>query len=121
MSAEKKRETERVYSTTEAKNQFNALLNFVQAPDAVAVIESHGRAKGALISAAELETLRRLKEQERRRQAWKKLEALRKEVSARNTDLSEDDAMELATQAVREAFQELHDSGRLYNLPPYER
>ena len=119
MSVQKRPEAERVYSVTEAKNQFSAMLEFVQEPDAVAVIESHGRTKGALISAAELETLKRLKERERRRQAVKGLEALRREVSSRNIDLSEDEAMEIATEAVREAFQELHDSGRLYNLPPY--
>jgi len=60
MSAQKKPEIERVCSVTEAKNQFNALLNFVQTPDAVAVIESHGRPKGAIISFEELETLRKL-------------------------------------------------------------
>ena len=120
MCAEKKREVERVYSVTEAKNQFSAMLEFVQEPDAVAVIESHGRTKGALISASELETLRKLKEKERRRQAVKELDALRREVSSQFADLSEDEAMEIATEAVREAFQELHGSGRLYNLPPHQ-
>lgn len=120
MSAHKKPEIERVYSVTEAKNQFSAMLEFVQEPDAIAVIESHGRTKGILISAAQLETYRNYKERERRRRAFQQLEELRKEVSSRNTDLSEEEAMELATEAVREAFRELHESGRLYNLPPYQ-
>ena len=120
MSAQKKPEVERVYSVTEAKNQFSAMLEFVQEPDAVAVIESHGQPKGMLTSAAELEAFRKYKERERRRQAFRQLEELRKEVSSRNTDLSEEEAMELATEAVREAFRELHESGRLYNLPPYQ-
>lgn len=120
MSAQKKPEVERVYSVTEAKNQFSAMLEFVQEPDAVAVIESHGRPKGALISAADLDAFRRFKERERRREAFRQLEELRKEISVHFAHMSEDEVMELATEAVREAFQELHDSGRLYNLPPYQ-
>lgn len=114
MCAEKKPEVERVYSTTEAKNQFSAMVSFVQGPGEAAIIESYGRPKAALISYEEFEAFKKLKEKERRRRVWKELEALRAEVSSRNADLSENEAMELATETVREAFQELHDSGRLY-------
>jgi prevent-host-death family protein len=114
MSAQKKPEIERVCSMTEAKNQFNALVNFVQAPGAAAIVEAHGKPKGAIISFEEFETLKRLKEQERRRQAAERIRKLRARIGQRNADLTEEEADELANRFVREVVQEMHDSGRLY-------
>ena len=117
MCAEKKLELERVYSTTEAKNQLSAMISFVQEPDAAAIIESHGKPRAVLVSFDDFEAIRKLKDKERRRLAWKQLEALRKEVSSRNQDLwhlSDEELLEYVDGPVREAFQELHDSGRLY-------
>lgn len=114
MSAEKKPEFERVYSTTEAKNQLSAILNFVEGPGEAAIIESHGRPRAAIISIEDLAALRKFKEKHRRELAWKELETIRERVSARNADLSEDQAMELADRFVHEVFEEMQDSGKLY-------
>lgn len=117
MGAEKKPEVERVYSTTEAKNQLSSLMSFVEGLGEAAIIESHGRPRAALISYEEFEAFKKLKAKERRRQAWKRLEALRKEVSSQNQDLwhlTDDELLEFTDQAIHEAFQELYDAGRLY-------
>ncbi len=124
MGAETKPEVERVYSTTEAKNQFSSILNFVAGSGGAAVIESHGRPRAAVISYEEFEAFKKLKDKERRRQTWKRLEALRKEVSSQNPDLwhlSDDELMEFVNQAMREGFQELSDTGRLDPKSPVPR
>lgn len=119
MSAEKKPEIERVYSTTEAKNQLSAILNFVEGPGEAAIIESHGRPRAAVISIEDLVALRKFKDKQRREDAWRRLEALRKEVSARNADLAELSDEELdafVSESVREAFRDLAESGRIKTL-----
>jgi prevent-host-death family protein len=121
MSAEIKPEIDRVYSTTEAKNQFSAMLNFVAGEGEAVIIESHGRPRAALISHDDLPAFKKLKEKQRLERAWEELEALRMEVSSGNADLahlSDDELMEFTDQAVHEAFQDLHDSGRLYRKSP---
>jgi prevent-host-death family protein len=116
MGAEKKPEVERVYSTTEAKNQFSSIMNFVAGSGGAAVIESHGRSRAAVISYEEFEAFKRLKVKERRQQSWKRLEALRKEVSSQNQDLwhlSDDELMEFVVDALRDESQEPYETGRL--------
>jgi prevent-host-death family protein len=116
MGTEQKPEVERVYSTTEAKNQFSSILNFVEGSGGAAVIESHGRPRAAVISLEEFETFKKLKKQERREQGLKRIRKLREEARALNQDLTDESAEELIASAMDEAFQELHDSGRLYKL-----
>ncbi len=117
MSAEKKPELERVYSTTEAKNQLSAMISFVQGPGEVAIIESHGRPRAALISLEDLEAFRRLKDRARREQSLKRLRKLRDEVRLRNQDLSDEAAEELASRFVRDVVDDLHSVGRLHSAP----
>jgi PHD/YefM family antitoxin component YafN of YafNO toxin-antitoxin module len=116
MGAEKKPDVERVYSTTEAKNQLSSIMHFIEGPGEAAIIESHGRPRAAVISYEEFEAFKKLKVKERRQQSLKRLEALRKEVSSRNQDLwhlSDDELMDFVVDALRDESQELHDIGRL--------
>lgn len=103
----------RTLSTTEAKNQFSAVVNSVADHDETVVVQQHGRPKVAIISTGRLDEYEALADRERRQNALEQLRQLRKEVGARNQDLTEEQAMELATRFVREVVEEMYDEGKL--------
>lgn len=105
----------RTFSTTEAKNHFSAIINAVADTDETVVVEQHGRAKAAIISTEKLDQYENALRLQRRREALDQLKALQKEVSAQNRDLTEEQAMELATRFVREVVEEMYDEGKLRN------
>lgn len=105
--------TVRTLSTTEAKNKFSAIVNSVADNDETVVVEQHGRPKVAIVSMPKLDEYEALAKREQRRQALEQLKALRMEVGARNQDLTEEQAMELATRFVREVVEEMYDEGKL--------
>lgn len=103
----------RTLSTTEAKNQFSAVVNAVADNDETVVVQHHGRPKVAIISMDEFDGLQQWKEEQRREEALRQLRELRREVRAKNEDLTDDQAMELATRFVREVVEEMYDEGKL--------
>ncbi len=105
--------TVRTLSTTEAKNQFSAVINAVADDDETVVVQQHGRPKAAIISTEKLDQYENALRLQRRREALDQLRALQKEVSAQNRDLTEEQAMELATRFVREVVEEMYDEGKL--------
>lgn len=100
-------------STTEAKNRFSSIVNAVADDDESVVVEQHGHPKVAIISMEDFEGLQQWKEQQRRNEVLNQLRALRREVRAKNQDLTEEQAMELATRFVREVVEEMYDEGKL--------
>lgn len=102
----------RTVTTTELKRQLGDVLKAVDDGDSV-VIEQRGQPKAAVISLAKLDEYERALRLERRQEALDQLKALRKEVGARNQDLTEEQAMELATRFVREVVEEMYDEGKL--------
>lgn len=103
----------RTLSTTEAKNQFSAVVNSVADNDETVVVQQHGRPKVAIISMDEFDGLQQWKERQRREEALRQLRELRREVRAQNEDLTDEQAMELATRFVREVVEEMYDEGKL--------
>lgn len=103
----------RTLSTTEAKNQFSAVVNSVADNDETVVVQQHGRPKVAIISMDEFDGLQQWKEEQRREEALRQLRELRREVRAKNEDLTDEQAMELATRFVREVVEEMYDEGKL--------
>jgi prevent-host-death family protein len=93
-----KREAEKVISATDAKNKFGALIAQVAETGETVVVERQGKARAAIISLEDYREFRRLKELERRHEAWKKLEQLRQEISERNKDMTEEEIEEFAQQ-----------------------
>ena len=89
-------------TATEAKNQLGALLNWVKATDDSVVIEHRGNASFALISMRSYEEYLDLIAREKKERLLESLRRVREEGNRRNSDLSEDEAMEMAVQAVRE-------------------
>ena len=98
-------------SATEAKVRLGTFLERASRRGEEVIIESRGRPQAVLISVAEYEELRLLREAERRRKALERLDALADELAARNNDLSEADADQLAGRAVRDAVTTLENKG----------
>jgi len=91
-------------STTEAKSRFGSLLAEVNDGADAILIESHGRPRAVLVSAQQWITLNNARERVRRWEAWESLRQLAAEVSARNADLTQEEADSLADEIANEAM-----------------
>lgn len=102
----------RTVTTTEVRRQLGTVLQAVRDGDSV-VIEQRGEPRATVISMDEFAEYQDLRRREQKREALAHLKALQKRVSARNTDLTEEQAMELATRFVREVVEEMYDEGKI--------
>ncbi|HET7081545.1 MAG TPA: hypothetical protein VFM49_29305 [Chloroflexia bacterium] len=66
----------------------------------------------------EYDAIQALWEQARRRELWERMEALRREVSARNRDLTDEQREALADEISREAINSLVQKGKIKFAPP---
>src|SRR5690348_15681741 len=93
----------KMVSATEAKNRLASIVAWVQDNQDEVIVENHGEPKAVIMAYSEYEKIKDLKEQARRQEIWERMEALRREVSARNPDITtEEQAMEIADQFTRE-------------------
>ncbi|MBA2597923.1 MAG: type II toxin-antitoxin system Phd/YefM family antitoxin [Chloroflexia bacterium] len=90
-------------SATEAKNRLGALLGDVSNGEDAVMIEHHGQPRAVIVSAAEWAALVEAREELGRREAWAQLWQLAAEVSARNTDLTQEGIDALADEIGDEA------------------
>ena len=67
---------------------------------------------------SEYEKIQALREQARRQAIWERIEALRREISARNQDLTEGQREALADEISREAINSLVKKGKIKFAPP---
>lgn len=86
----------RTVSSSEVQNNFGAMLQWAEENKDEVVVERRGKPAGVIISYEEYKEVMRLREQERRRTAFARMEALRKQVAERNPDLSAEEAYRLA-------------------------
>ena len=100
-------------TATEAKTNFGAMMDWTVAEKEPIIVQSHGQPKAAIIGYDEYTQYAALKEKARRQQAIKDLEALRKEVSARNADLTEEEIYALADFVTGEAMNSLIATGKV--------
>jgi prevent-host-death family protein len=96
-------------STSEVGPRLAELLDSVADGDEV-VLERQGEPAFVVVRAAEFEELR---EVHQRWDAYRRLEALRARVRARNLDLSDEQAEALADRAVRDAIDSLAERGAI--------
>src|SRR5438874_2448799 len=93
--------TPKIVSASEAKNRLGSMLGWVLNQGEV-IIKSRGEPKAVLMSIREYENMKELREQERRREAFARLEKLRERVRARNQDIqTEEEAMNIAEEITR--------------------
>jgi prevent-host-death family protein len=90
-------------SATEAKNRLGALLSELDNGTAAIVIEHHGRPRAVLVAAEDWAALVAARERVRRQEAWDQLWRLAAAGSARNADLTQEEADALAEELGEEA------------------
>lgn len=103
----------KIVSVSEAKNQLSAVMEWAVENDEQVIIESRGEPKVAILSYAEYQEFLELREQARRREALRKLEALAQEIWDRNADLSDDEVVELAEEVSKETLQRMAKEGKV--------
>jgi prevent-host-death family protein len=99
--------TTRIISSNEAKQRWGAVISAVSEQGDQVVVESHGKPKVAVISYAEFEEFRELKEKRRREDLLRRFDALTDRLERHATDLTREDADDLAIRAGREINAEL--------------
>lgn len=98
-------------SATEAKNGLAALIGWVSRNRDEVIVESHGEPVAAIISYAEYESLKELREQARRRAALESLRGLRRRTLAKNADLTDEEADALADRFSHDLVDDLAARG----------
>jgi prevent-host-death family protein len=86
----------RTVSSSEAQNNFGAMIQWAKEHNEGVIVERRGKPAAALISYEEYEAMMQLKEEERKRNAFARMEKVRKQIAARNQDLSDEEAYRLA-------------------------
>jgi prevent-host-death family protein len=92
----------KIVTATEAKNRLGSLMNEVIESNEPVIIELRGRPKIAMITKERLEEIEQIERLQRHERAIAALDELNAEIAARGSTLSEEEAMELAVEAVRE-------------------
>lgn len=86
----------RTVSSSEAQNNFGAMVRWAKEHDGGVIVERRGKPEAALISYEEYQTMLQLQEEERKRQAFARMEKVRQQIAARNQDLTDAEAYRLA-------------------------
>ncbi len=97
----------KIVTATEAKNRLGSLMNEVLESNESIIIELRGRPKIAMITKQRLEEIEEIERQQRHAQALANLDELERKFGGRNSDLTEEEAMELAVEVVREVRAEM--------------
>ena len=106
-------------TASEAKNDVDAIFDWAESHGDEVIVERQGTPRLVIMPYAEFAALAELRERERRRDAWQRLEAIRLRVQERNQDLTEEEADALADRFAREFVEDLIAEGKIhYDLPP---
>jgi prevent-host-death family protein len=100
-------------STAEAATQLGALIENVTEHGDEVIIERQGKTGAVLISADEYEALREQRGRLRRLEAVRRIEELRERVSARNADMTLEEAEAFAEDLTQEAIRRLVERGEV--------
>lgn len=100
-------------SASEAKNRLGALIGWVRASGDAVIVENHGQPRVVILPVEAYADYEALREQRRRQEALATMHRLQAEVSARNRDLTPEQADELADRLVRDAIDEMIAEGKI--------
>jgi len=103
----------RTVSATEAKVRLGSIIDWAVNHEDDVIIEMRGRPKAVILRFEEYERVQQLREMARRQKALERLEALAERVGARNQDLTQEEADELADRFSREVIEEMIDEGKV--------
>jgi len=101
-------------SVAEAEHRFDALLGYVDQGNEI-IVESDGKPRAVLMSFAAFEQVATLRDrdQKRRAAALERLLRLQDQVSARNQDLTEEEAEALAEEITQQAIANMVARGEI--------
>lgn len=103
----------RTVSTTEAKAKLSSIIEWaVKNRDSV-IVESRGKPRVVIIPVEEYEQLEVLKEEKRREEALARLQRIAEEVQAKNQDLTEEEADQIADEITRETIERMTAEGKV--------
>lgn len=95
-------------SSSEAQNNFGAMLQWAEENQDEVVVERRGKPAGVLMGYEQYQEFQRLKAQERKRKALEALEELRREVQRHNPGLTAEEAYRAAgfsEEVIQETLQ----------------
>ena len=98
----------RTVSSSEAQNNFGAMLQWAEENKDQVVIERRGKPAAVLIGYAEYQEIVRLREEERKQRAFAQLEAARQKIAVPSSGLTAAEAYRLAgltEQVIRETLE----------------
>jgi len=103
----------KIVSASEAKNKLGSIIGWVLRNNDEVIVESRGVPTVVIMSMAEYESVKALKEQARRGEALEALRRLRERVMVRNQDLTPEEGDALADRFSREIVEDLVEEGKV--------
>ncbi|MCC6945590.1 MAG: type II toxin-antitoxin system Phd/YefM family antitoxin [Thermomicrobiales bacterium] len=100
-----------VVSASDAKKNLGSLLSRVRTNDEAIIVENRGAPTAAIISIAEFDMLKELKERARREEALQELRKLRAELDERQKDLTQEEADAIVAEIRSDTIQSLIKKG----------
>ena len=98
----------RVVSSSEAQNNFGAIIQWAEENREEVVVEKRGKPAVAIIAYSEYENLMQLREKQRRSEIFEELEGLRQRLRERTPELTAEEAYRLAgfsEEVIRETLE----------------
>ncbi len=103
----------RKVSASEAKNRLGSIIDWVIENEEEVIVENRGEPTAVIMSAAEYERVRALREKARRAEAMEQMRRLRERVLARNRDLSPEQGDALAGRFSRDFVEDMEKEGKV--------
>jgi PHD/YefM family antitoxin component YafN of YafNO toxin-antitoxin module len=103
----------RTITTNDTEDQLRSAITWVEEHGDEVIVETEGHPRAVIMSFADYDRVRALRDRQRREQALAEVRALRKEVRARNQDLTDEEAWELADRFVHEVVEDMAKEGKL--------
>lgn len=107
----------RTVSATAAKNGLGALIESIGSGEGEVIVENRGEPVVAIISIAAYEDLKKIRLDERRKNALEKLLAVQARVRAKNPDLTKEDVAQLSKRVVDDTLEAMGEK----NLVGFEQ
>ncbi len=102
-------------TASEAKNRLGALIRWALSHKQEVIVKSRGEPKVVIMPYPAYQAVVEMREQARREQALDQLKKLRRQVQARNQDLTEAQASQLADRLTRETVEEMVQEDKIHH------
>ncbi|MBE2223325.1 MAG: type II toxin-antitoxin system Phd/YefM family antitoxin [Anaerolineae bacterium] len=100
-------------SVSETRQQLSVFLNWIKDSQEDVVIQNRGAAEAVLIPIADYELLQEARERQRRQHAIAELRKIAQDIGARNPQLSQAEADDIANEVMAETIDNLRQQGKV--------